>query len=110
LEARDGEFWVYILQNPSGRLYIGSSNNLQRRLQEHNDSQRGNPTFTHKNGPWQLIWSEKRPSRSSAVLRERQIKNKKSAKWIHENLPNERVPVRQGCKFLPNVDAKANPE
>jgi len=91
LEAADGIFWVYILENPAGRFYIGSSDDPERRLEEHN-SDEGAVTFTHKNGPWRLVWRESHPTRSAAVTRERQIKKMKSAKWIREHLLNGRVP------------------
>jgi predicted GIY-YIG superfamily endonuclease len=52
-------FYVYILQNPSGRFYIGHTDDLSRRLQEHNDSAREGIKYTAKNnGPWILVWSE----------------------------------------------------
>ncbi len=34
---QDDRYWVYILENPSGRIYIGYTNNITRRLNEHND-------------------------------------------------------------------------
>jgi putative endonuclease len=95
LEQTDKEFFVYILENPRGRFYIGSTDSLDRRLQQHNGANHHIPTFTHKNGPWQLVWSENHPTRSAAMLRERQIKNMKSAKWIRENLLNGRVPIHR---------------
>ncbi|PYJ12687.1 MAG: hypothetical protein DME94_11825, partial [Verrucomicrobia bacterium] len=30
-------FWVYVLQNPDGKLYIGQTDNLDRRSVQHND-------------------------------------------------------------------------
>jgi predicted GIY-YIG superfamily endonuclease len=56
---------------------------------EHNDS-RGT-TYTHKHGPWSLIWQQAFESRAQAVVREKQIKGMKSAKWIRENLLNGKV-------------------
>jgi putative endonuclease len=89
-----GPFWVYVLQNPGGRFYIGHTDDLTRRVEDHNSSL-GHMTFTHKNGPWTLVWSESHPTRSAAVVREKQIKSMKSAKWIRENLLNGRVPTRR---------------
>jgi putative endonuclease len=91
LDTTDG-FWVYILQNAAGRFYIGYSDNAGRRLIEHN-STLGHQSFTHKNGPWTLIWQEPHPTRSSAMAREEQIKSMKSARWIRENLLNSGVPT-----------------
>jgi putative endonuclease len=85
--------WVYILQNPAGKFYIGQTDDLPARLHSHNrtDSIRGK--FTRKNGPWELVWSEEHPDRASAMARERQIKSMKSARWIREHLLSGRVPT-----------------
>jgi putative endonuclease len=39
--------WVYILRGSSGRHYIGSTGNLERRIREH---QRGSNHTTHRFG------------------------------------------------------------
>jgi len=44
-------------------------------------------TYTRKTAPWNLAWPENNPDRVSAVRRERQIKEMKSAGRIRENLP-----------------------
>ena len=31
-------FWVYILENVAGRFYIGQTDDLQRRVNKHNDA------------------------------------------------------------------------
>jgi predicted GIY-YIG superfamily endonuclease len=79
-------FWVYILENPAGKFYIGHTDNLQVRLANHNRTDSIGGKWTRKNGPWKLVWSEQHPDRSSAIIRERQIKKMKSSKWIRENL------------------------
>ena len=83
---------MYILENPKGRFYIGSSDDVDRRVAEHNDTW-GSATFTHKNGPWTLVWREGHSTRSSAVARERQIKSMKSSRWIRDTLLNGGVPI-----------------
>src|ERR1700744_826496 len=75
-------YWVYLLQNPEGRFYIGHTDNLHTRLENHNRTDKTAGKFTRKNGPWTMVWSEAHPTRSAAVQRERQIKQMKSAKWI----------------------------
>ncbi|MGE3182503.1 MAG: GIY-YIG nuclease family protein [Phycisphaerae bacterium] len=79
-------FHAYILQNPYGKYYIGHTDNLDRRLAEHNADEKIGTKYTHKNGPWTLVWSEAHPTRAAAMQRERDIKRKKSAKWSRENL------------------------
>jgi putative endonuclease len=79
-------FWVYILENSNGKLYVGQTKELAARLLDHNRADRFEGHYTRKNGPWKLVWQEAHDSRSSAMLRERQIKRMKSAKWIRTNL------------------------
>jgi putative endonuclease len=80
-------FWAYVLENPSGKFYIGQTEDLEARLRSHNDDQ--SPTegkFTRKNGPWALVWSEAHPDRASAVRPEREIKAWKSSRLIRTKL------------------------
>ncbi|MEN1679940.1 MAG: GIY-YIG nuclease family protein [Planctomycetota bacterium] len=75
-----------MLENAEGRLYVGQTDDLIRRVAQHNDADAPTSKFTAKHGPRRLVWSEEHPDRSSAVRRERQIKRMKSARWIRENL------------------------
>jgi putative endonuclease len=70
----------YVLESPKGRLYIGHTGNLQRRLNQHNSPEEKSHLgkHTHKNGPWRLLGSESHPTRSVAMQREREIKSWKS--------------------------------
>ena len=81
-------FHVYILQNAAGRFYIGHTDDLDRRVRQHNEPEGKSHLgkFTHKNGPWSLIWSEPHSDRSSAMRREQEIKRWKSARLIRERL------------------------
>ena len=88
-------FWVYILKNPRGQFYVGHTDDLPARMDSHNRTDKVLGKFTRKNGPWELVWSDEHPSRSSAVKRERQIKGMKSARWIREQLLNAGVPTRR---------------
>ena len=70
------EYFVYVLENTKGRLYIGHTDDLQRRLTQHN-SPKGKShlgKYTHKNGPWTLLGFESYPTRASAMQREKQLK------------------------------------
>ncbi len=81
-----GPFWAYILENTDGRFYVGHTDCLERRVEEHNDPTSAKSKYTIKNGPWKLRWSEPHGTRSEAMAREKQIKSMKSARWIRENL------------------------
>ena len=83
-----GSFWVYVLENEECRFYVGQTDDLDRRIAQHNGAGPANGKYTLKNGPWHLVWHEAHPTRASAVRRERQIKRMKSARWIRENLLN----------------------
>lgn len=87
-------FYVYILENPAGRLYIGQTSDLDARIADHNSNGPTLGKFTRKNGPWQLLWSEPCPNRASAMRRESEIKSWKSARTIRERLLAGRVPAR----------------
>jgi predicted GIY-YIG superfamily endonuclease len=43
--------WVYILQNPAGKFYVGHTDDLQTRLHSHNRTDAIRGKFTRKNGP-----------------------------------------------------------
>jgi len=71
---------TYILRCvTTGRFYVGHTENLAKRLTEHNN----NRTVSIKNrGPWELVYSEAFSSRAEAMRREREIKRMKSHAWI----------------------------
>lgn len=73
-------FTVYILASEtSGGLYIGQTNNLDRRLGEHAN---GQTRSTRGRGPWTLISAEHFPTRKAAVRHERWLKSLKSPSYI----------------------------
>jgi putative endonuclease len=66
-------FFVYILASRrNGTLYIGMTDDLARRVWEHQS--RAIPGFTKKYGIKTLVWYELHESRESAFQRERQLK------------------------------------
>ena len=70
-------FYVYILQSEStGKIYIGQTSDLERRIQQHNDPECTLTLHTKRNkGTWKLIHSEKYETRSKSVNREKRSKN-----------------------------------
>ena len=67
----DGYF-VYIMTNNSGTLYVGVTNNLERRVHEH---KRGEvPGFTQRYKATRLVYYEATPDIRSAIEREKQLK------------------------------------
>ncbi|MFM7468350.1 MAG: GIY-YIG nuclease family protein [Vampirovibrionales bacterium] len=67
-------YCVYILTNKSKSvIYTGVTNNLQRRLYEHDNKLCGG--FTSRYNVNQLVYFEQTCSIESAILREKQIKS-----------------------------------
>jgi putative endonuclease len=71
---------VYILRSEaSARFYIGSTDDLERRMSEH---LRGHSPATRGRGPWKLVYTEQFESLLEARRRELEIESWKSAKMI----------------------------
>lgn len=83
-------FFVYIVTNkPNGTLYIGQTDNLAKRMLEHQT--KAYPGFSRKYGCTKLVWFELHETRASVVLREKRMKEWKRAwkiKRIVEQNPN----------------------
>jgi putative endonuclease len=73
---------VYIIYSKSfDRFYVGYTNNLERRLEEHN---RKKGKFTDAGIPWILVFIEVFTNKSDAMAREKFIKSRKSKTYIVE--------------------------
>lgn len=73
-------YYVYILTNRSGTLYVGVTNNLIRRMFEHRKA--GPETFTGKYKLNRLVYFEAGPTAYDAITREKQIKGWLRAKKV----------------------------
>ena len=65
-------FWVYVLRCADRRYYTGHTDNLDRRIAEHQHG--GFCDFTSRRRPVELMWSESFGSRLEALEAERRIK------------------------------------
>jgi putative endonuclease len=74
------EYFVYILTNRSRTLYVGVTNDLQRRVHEHRHKLV--PGFTKRYNIDQLVYFESTGDVRSAIAREKQIKGWTRAKKI----------------------------
>jgi len=72
-------YWVYIIENASGIYYKGYTENLEKRINEHNS---GESRYTSGKGPWKLVYSKSFSSKREALIEERRLKrlNAKSIK------------------------------
>jgi len=67
------QYFVYILSSKNKVLYIGFTDILERRIYEH--KQRLIDGFTKKYNVNKLVYYEAHPNLSSAIKREKQLKN-----------------------------------
>ncbi len=78
---------VYVLQShKNGRLYTGSTDDLERRLQEHAT---GKSPYTRHAGPFELIYSENYATRLEARQRESFLKTGRGRAILKETLDHQ---------------------
>ncbi len=66
-------WFLYVLECSDGSLYTGVTTNIQRRLNEHNTSDRG-AKYTKTRRPVKLVWHKEYPTRSEAQSEECRFK------------------------------------
>ena len=79
-------FWVYILRSETtGRYYCGQTDNVEKRLQQHNDPQNTfTQTTTRFTGPWRLVYRTNCQSRTEAIRLERRIKKRGIGRFLSD--------------------------
>jgi putative endonuclease len=65
-------YFVYVLRNSKGQLYIGFTNDLEKRVLQHQQDEGG---WTRKRGPWELVYYETYTDQAEAIRRERNLKS-----------------------------------
>ena len=73
-------FTVYILRTSSNTLYIGQTNNLEKRLKEHQAKGSQSAKYTRYFSSLELVYSETFATREKAMQREAQLKKLTKAK------------------------------
>jgi len=77
-------FYVYVIRSrKSGRLYTGSTNDLRKRLKQHNE---GKSTWTKHKGPWEIIYYEASLNEEDARSREKYLKTGMGKRYIKNRL------------------------
>jgi len=67
-------FFVYILRTSSNTLYIGQTNNLKRRLEEHRNNKSKSAKYIRYFSSFDLVFKERYSTRKEAMQREIQLK------------------------------------
>ena len=89
-------YFVYVLRNAEGRLYIGFTSDLDRRVRRHQEGEAG---WTRSRGPWTLVYHEAYTDRSEALRRERHLKGGRANQELRGGLVGLRPavnPSREG--------------
>ena len=71
-KTKEGNWFVYILKCGDGSLYTGITNNINKRIEDHEKGV--GAKYTRGRGPFELIFKENHHDRSSASKKESEIK------------------------------------
>ena len=72
-------FYVYVLINKDGKVYISQTSDINRRIEEHNFTGNG---YTSKYRPWKLVCKKEFLKRKDAMKEERRLKSGVGRDWI----------------------------
>jgi putative endonuclease len=68
-------YYIYVIKSKKdNKFYTGFTNNLNRRLQEHNQGKVSTPS-TRNRGPFELVYKELAKTRIEARAREKYLKS-----------------------------------
>lgn len=77
-----GQYFVYILRTSSDTLYIGQTNDLEKRLKEHQNKNSKSARYIKYFTSFVLVYYETYNSRIEAMRREYQLKRWTKAKKV----------------------------
>jgi putative endonuclease len=72
---------VYVIKNPKGHFYIGFTENVASRIQQHNA---GLARSTRSKGPWELAWQSDPLEQSDARKLELDLKRQKGGNGFYQ--------------------------
>ena len=67
-------FYIYILRTSSNTLYIGQTNNLEKRLKEHRSHTTRSSKYLRSFKSFELVYTEVYKTRTEAMQREIELK------------------------------------
>ena len=69
-------YYIYMLQSEADlSYYIGSTNNLEKRLHRHN---LGFARYTARKRPWRIVYTETFETKKEALIREKFLKRQRN--------------------------------
>ena len=80
-------FFVYVLESmQDNSSYIGYTNNMNRRIEEHNQ---GLNYDTKRKIPWKIIYYEVSLNKFDAIAREKYLKSGMGRRYLKNRLKNQ---------------------
>lgn len=67
-------YFLYILRTSKNTLYIGQTDDLEKRLKEHKGKTKKSSKYVRSFDSFELVYSEKYKTRSEALKREHKLK------------------------------------
>jgi predicted GIY-YIG superfamily endonuclease len=98
---RRGQFVVYVIRCRDGSFYVGQTENLPKRYNQH---LAGQVSWTASRRPLELIHWELFDSREAAVKREKVLKTGFGRKWLKREYQAGRLAARQAGAVETKVD------
>jgi putative endonuclease len=71
---------VYVLENREGRFYTGLTDDVARRVEQHNDDE---SRWTRGRGPWRVVWQSAELSLTDARKLENRLKRQGRGKGFY---------------------------
>jgi putative endonuclease len=82
-------FYVYVLRTTANTLYIGQTNNLEKRMVEHRSKTIKSSKYVRSFESFELVYTEQFNTRSEAMKREYELKQ--LTKIQKENLIRDKI-------------------
>ncbi len=76
------KYYVYVIKSSEGYYYTGMTEDLDRRLSEHNNKTKS--FWTKRGENWEVIYFEEFDSKTEASKRERWMKSGHGKKFLRE--------------------------
>jgi len=76
------KYFVYVIKSEEGYYYTGMTEDLERRLSEHNNKSKS--FWTRRGTVWKVIYFEEFNTKPEAMKRERWMKSGHGSKFLKE--------------------------
>lgn len=95
-------YYVYIIWNGKAKkYYIGQTNNLEKRISQHNDPNNTYSKYTKQyKGLWTLIYFEEYLTREEAKEREKYLKNRRGREFVKTKILMDKTNKFQGSSMV----------